>query len=669
MDRLEQKGKVQDRFLPDSSVILSGQLLDYLKSIPVSKKIELVLSRVVLAEIENKANQDKTSGFIGIEMLNDIISAIENEFSTNGKTIIIIPHGQRPSLEQIKLNTGGELDAIIRQHTSETGSTLITSEKIQYDMAKIEQLPVLYLPKNETTAIKIKKIQEYFDEHSMSVHLKVDCFPMAKKGSPGHWKLVKIGEEKLTSENIRKMESMIISEVKKDPESFIEKELPGVTVVQLKNYRIVICSPPFADTYEITAVKPLVKLKLDYYNKIDALINRLEKAEGILVAGSPGAGKSTFISALTDFYLARQKIVKTLQSVRDLQVPPEVSQYTDLEGDFEKTADILLLLRPDFTIFDEVRTSGDFKIFADLRLAGVGMVGVIHASSALDAIQRFIRRVELGIIPSIIDTVIFIKDGQIDNILKLEITVKVPSGFRDEGLARPVIEIADFITNKLMYEIYEFGSNIIVSPVGKRKIETYNSDTYRPPSSYSNRPNRGRPRKGKKDNSNDRKYHYSEESHQNKNDEGYGTDDEDLEDVEGKSIYQQGNFASGNARNPLINKEELLKSKNSEQIVDEDKGNDSDQNTHPNIDEFEESGVNKKTRLEFDIIFGKKSLVLRAGTYAASLYIDLYAGSEFIASYQINKFGELRIEKTTHLYHKIENAIQDGKNVYGVLSK
>ena len=62
----------------------------------------------------------------------------------------------------------------------------------------------------------------------------------------------------------------------------------------------------------------------------------------------------------------------------------------------KKAVDILLLVRPDYTIFDEVRRAQDFEVFADMRLAGVGMVGVVHASSPLDAIQRFMGRVELG---------------------------------------------------------------------------------------------------------------------------------------------------------------------------------------------------------------------------------------------------------------------------------
>ena len=54
---------------------------------------------------------------------------------------------------------------------------------------------------------------------------------------------------------------------------------------------------------------------------------------------------------------------------------------------------IYLLVRPDYTVFDEVRRTNDFIVFSDMRLAGVGMVGVVHASSPLDAVQRFIGKI------------------------------------------------------------------------------------------------------------------------------------------------------------------------------------------------------------------------------------------------------------------------------------
>ncbi len=112
-----------------------------------------------------------------------------------------------------------------------------------------------------------------------------------------------------------------------------------------------------------------------------------------------------------------------------------------------------------------MRDTADFQLYVDLRLAGVGMAGVVHATSPIDAIQRFIRRVELGMIPSIIDTVIFMKDGEVRKIYALSMVVKVPAGMREEDLARPVILVKDFLTDEVEYEIYVFGEETFVVPI------------------------------------------------------------------------------------------------------------------------------------------------------------------------------------------------------------
>ncbi len=143
-----------------------------------------------------------------------------------------------------------------------------------------------------------------------------------------------------------------------------------------------------------------------------------------------------------------------------------------MEGSFTETASILLLVRPDYTVFDEIRESPDFKVFTDMRLAGVGMIGVVHSTDAIDAIQRFITRTELGMIPSVIDTIIFIKYGRIEKIYKVSLTVRVPTGMTGEDLARPLVEIKDFETDRLEYEIYAFGNENIVVPVETAKEES-----------------------------------------------------------------------------------------------------------------------------------------------------------------------------------------------------
>ena len=105
-------------------------------------------------------------------------------------------------------------------------------------------------------------------------------------------------------------------------------------------------------------------------------------------------------------------MVKTMEAPRDLQVAQRITQYAPLEGDLEKAAEVIFLVRPDFVIYDEVRRANDFRIFSDVRLAGVGLLGVTHANSGLEAIQRLVGKVELGLISQVLDTVVHIERGK-----------------------------------------------------------------------------------------------------------------------------------------------------------------------------------------------------------------------------------------------------------------
>jgi len=74
----------------------------------------------------------------------------------------------------------------------------------------------------------------------------------------------------------------------------------------------------------------------------------------------------------------------------------------------------------------------------------------------------------LGVIPHIVDTVIFIEAGEIKEVYELKMVVKVPHGMREADLARPVIEIRDFETGKLEYELYSYGEEVVLIPLGER---------------------------------------------------------------------------------------------------------------------------------------------------------------------------------------------------------
>ena len=236
-----------------------------------------------------------------------------------------------------------------------------------------------------------------------------------------------------------------------------------------------ITKPPLSDGWEITAVRPTRVMELEDYDLPEKLYARLrEKAEGILIAGAPGNGKSTFCQALAVFYLKQGKIVKTVEAPRDLTLPDEITQYSKSKATNSEIHDILLLSRPDYTMFDEIRNVEDFELFKDLRLSGVEMVGVVHATNPIDAIQRFIGKVELGMVPSILDTVLFIEKGNVGKCLEVSITVRVPSGMTEADLARPIVEVKDFISGELAYEMYTFGEQTVVVPVKGIRVNSSN---------------------------------------------------------------------------------------------------------------------------------------------------------------------------------------------------
>jgi ATPase len=448
----------------DTSVIISGFITKLIESKSI-QNFELIIPVATLDELQSQASQGKEQGFVGLEE----IKKIQKLCRENSITIQFV--GQRPSLDDIKLASHGRIDAIIKDVAKQNNAILYTADYVQGLTAEAEGISVNY-QKSEKPITSLEFLH-FFDQTTMSVHLKEGNPPFAKRGRPGSFQLVKIEDKTLDDQYLELITTQILEATKISNLGTIEISKPGALVVQYNDYRIAITRPPFSETHEITIVHPIVKMTLDQYSVSSKLMKRFsDQAEGIIISGPPGSGKSTLASSLANFYASQGNIVKTFESPRDLQVDDEVTQYTKLDGSFENSADILLLVRPDYTIFDEIRQLPDFRIFADLRLAGVGMVGVIHANMPLDAIQRFIGKIELGMIPSVIDTVVFVKDGAISKVYDLELKVKVPSGMVEQDLARPVIEICDFETGILEYEIYTFGEENVIVPVSSAETKS-----------------------------------------------------------------------------------------------------------------------------------------------------------------------------------------------------
>ena len=321
-----------------------------------------------------------------------------------------------------------------------------------------------------------QRLEDLLMEDVHTVFIKADCPPRVKRGSIGQLRLVDVEDADDGKWDTLRMESLqeelvgLVDEHRHRSDCFLEIDRKGCQVIQLGDLRISCAWPPFADAREITIVRPVAKLSLGDYELDQRLIDRLaDHHRGVFICGRPGSGKTTLAQAIAE-YLDTDvgAMVKTMEAPRDLQLADRITQYAPLEGDLEKTAEIIFLVRPDFVIFDEVRRARDFEIFADVRLAGVGLLGVTHANSALEAIQRLIGKVELGLVSQVLDTIIHVEAGQIEQVMELRMTVKPPTGMQEE-LARPVIEVVEFPSGKITHEMFAFGSEIAVVPVEGRK--------------------------------------------------------------------------------------------------------------------------------------------------------------------------------------------------------
>ena len=455
-------GTVPETLVPDTSVLIDGRITELLQQgdYPGAR---VVVPQAAFAELEAQANRGLETGISGL----DELAALQRLAETGKIRIEFV--GRRPASDEIERAKTGAIDALIRDTAVELGGIYVTSDRVSAHAAAAQGIRHHYIrPIVHDADLTSLALWQFFDAQTMSVHLKADCIPMVKRGQPGEvvYEPFKPTSREMKHQELRAMVRECIEFAKRDYNSFIEMEKKGCTVIQLGPMRITIASPPFSDGVEVTAVRPITRKSIGDYDLPPEILGRLEgRARGCFVAGPPGSGKSTFAAAVAEHLHGLNRVVKTMEQPRDLQVPKEVTQYGALDRDMKWTGDVILLVRPDHVLYDEVRTTEDFRTFADMRLAGVGLIGVTHANRAIDAVQRLIGRVELGMIPQVVDTVLFVDAGQIAQVLELSFTVKVPVGMTDADLARPVVEVKDVMTNRALFELYTYGEQVVVMPL------------------------------------------------------------------------------------------------------------------------------------------------------------------------------------------------------------
>ena len=609
------------RIIPDTSAVIIGAISEIVKKEDLDYP-EIIVPEAVVCELEHQANANRSEGHKGLKELQKLQRMqYEGELAIDFK-------GKRPTNYDIKYAKSGEIDSIIRDLARSEMGTLLTNDKVQAETAKAQGIPVYYFEQKYVE--KELSIERFFDENTMSVHLKENVCPMAKKGTPGHIDFVKLDDKPYTYSQLHEIVDEILDKAKSDSKTYLESSKEGSFVVQSREYRISIAYPPFSEGLEITVVRPVANISLDEYHLSDKLLERIRtNAEGILISGSPGAGKSTFVQAIAKYYSSKlNKIVKTMESPRDLQLPDDITQYSPLEGSMENTADVLLLVRPDYTIYDELRKNTDFSIFADMRLAGVGMIGVVHATRPIDAIQRIASRVELGVIPSIVDTSIYIENGKVTHVYETKMTVKVPTGMKEADLARPVIEVRDFETGDLKNEIYTYGEQTIVMDMdlvnGTGQDETHKSAVDK----------------------------IAEKEILRK-----------IKKILPKKAKVDVEVISPNRANIYIPEEFIPKiiGKNGKRIaeIEESIG------ISLGVEIIEKKPVNKAP-FEIDITHTRKQLILELGKDNGRENFDIYINGEYLLTATTSKKGEIKIKKGIELSDFIIEAIEMGLEITAI---
>ena len=266
----------------DTSVIINGNLAEQIESGSI-RNFEIIIPQAVFDELQSQASNQKQQGFIGLEQIQKL-----NQLSESYGLKIILK-GSHPDIDDIKFAASGRIDALIIDIAKQHNAVLYTSDKVQHLVAQAEDVNTVFLkPKIIHGDLEFLK---FFDKTTMSIHLKENQYPLAKRGKPGEFLLTKIGEDTLTRDYLKLISSQILSATNISDSSTVEISKTGASVIQHDDYRIAITYPPFSESYEITIVHPTVKLSLDDYTISESLMKRLtDRAEGIVISGAPGSG-------------------------------------------------------------------------------------------------------------------------------------------------------------------------------------------------------------------------------------------------------------------------------------------------------------------------------------------------------------------------------------------
>ena len=170
----------------------------------------------------------------------------------------------------------------------------------------------------------------------------------------------------------------------------------------------------------------------------------MASSASVIVSGPPGAGKTSFLSALINA-VPIEHCIRACEEVRELHVPLIHGSYYEarppsLAGSGEISlrdlVKVTLAMRPDLIVVGEVRGAEAFELTRAVN-AGCGLACTIHANSAADALEALVNAALMAgeNIPERVVRKVF--SSSIDLVVHLDRTADP----RDNGILRQATEI------------------------------------------------------------------------------------------------------------------------------------------------------------------------------------------------------------------------------------
>lgn len=437
-----------EKVIPDTSVIISGALLELIESGRLSG-CELVIPLAVIDELQAQASKGKDTGLKGLEELKKLRQIAEE------KGIVIRFSGERPGLEDIKLARSGRIDALIRDVAKMENGKLYTSDYVQALVAEAEGVPVEYIePYERAEEFSFKK---YLSSNTVSIYLRVGSPPLARIMSREGLELVRLEEKPCDEIELNRILEEVMASVRVREEVDVVMLKPEAMIIETKDFRISLSKPPFSDSLEaIIHRNPLHLIPEEAV--VDPIVGKcLSDRRSLLILNVEKLYLYPIARRIAEKLHEHGLIVRIVGYARRTISP--AYYYGPIEGDLEKSADYLLANLPDYVIFEEIRRSKDLRILKELKAAGSGIIAFMTSSSIKSAIVKLAESMKLGEMPDLFDELIILNHLGAEKAYSLTASTKSISDLGEKSAPVPVLRVK--LGDTPILEAYELNGSIV----------------------------------------------------------------------------------------------------------------------------------------------------------------------------------------------------------------